>query len=745
EPPVTGRAFRALGNGIVLVEWRGALADGDRMMPMSGDAPVGRVQVAVAVPAADGGTRTFVAFRLAAAPSAERPLTVRNQDGEALAALAPGEMPAPLDRGVFDGLGPLGRFRLLRFLLSLCARTFKLAGDPAYAAACRELVLAIAPEPAPLGFRQRLTPNLSLFEGRLPAELGRIDLTVAIGAEGIAPVAFAPQLRASEPAPAGTAACDLAVEHADRLGDGALVILFGEAGLACRRLEPAPRGAGLFRPAQAKQTLSAAQRSYALHCIGLKSRTDADCAALLREASAGALQPARRIDDPRQPVGAALEVAVGEGLDGVLISGWLRDPLGLVAAIRLMSPFGEAAVPPESLHRLRRADVAARYAKSAWPGGPADTGFVARVPFPEAPAPVRQYRLALTLASGNVVEVVAPPVPADPARARDAVLSAVPAAALTPAMLAGCIAPAAARLHESARAARGEPTVVAIGQAVAAPTVSLAIPLYRNLSFLRFQFAAFATDPAMRSAELVYVLDSPEQRDEAEHLLRGFHALYDLPLTLVVMAANAGYAAATNAGARVARGARLLLLNSDVVPEAPGWLPRMAAVLDSDPAIGAVGPKLLFDDGSIQHAGLCFARDFSGDWYNNHYYKGYPRRFALANVQRDVPGVTGAAVLMPRDLYESLGGICEDYVVGDYEDSDLCLRIRAAGRRIVYAPQAELFHFERRSIELHGGYADTVAAAYNRWLHAGRWSDAMAQAMADPEIPTGAGETRAVA
>ncbi|MGE3936406.1 MAG: hypothetical protein AB7F67_24295, partial [Rhodospirillaceae bacterium] len=77
EPPVTGRAFRALGNGIVLVEWRGALADGDRMMPMSGDAPVGRVQVAVAVPAADGGTRTFVAFRLAAAPSAERPLTVR--------------------------------------------------------------------------------------------------------------------------------------------------------------------------------------------------------------------------------------------------------------------------------------------------------------------------------------------------------------------------------------------------------------------------------------------------------------------------------------------------------------------------------------------------------------------------------------------------------------------------------------------------------------------------------------------
>ena len=95
-----------------------------------------------------------------------------------------------------------------------------------------------------------------------------------------------------------------------------------------------------------------------------------------------------------------------------------------------------------------------------------------------------------------------------------------------------------------------------------------------------------------------------------EHLLRGFHALYDLPMTLVTMAENAGYAAATNAGAGTARGERLLLLNSDVVPVSPGWLPRLDAVLDRDPRIGAVGPKLLFDDGSIQHAGLYFARWF---------------------------------------------------------------------------------------------------------------------------------------
>jgi GT2 family glycosyltransferase len=198
----------------------------------------------------------------------------------------------------------------------------------------------------------------------------------------------------------------------------------------------------------------------------------------------------------------------------------------------------------------------------------------------------------------------------------------------------------------------------------------------------------------------------------------------------VIMAHNSGYAAANNIGARFARGALLLLLNSDVVPAAPGWLKLLTRTLELVSGTGAVGPKLLFDDGSLQHAGLTFVEGPEGEWYNAHFHKGYPRDFPAANIARSVPGVTGAALLTRTALFRELGGFCEDYIIGDYEDSDLCLRIRAAGHDIRYVPAAELYHLERRSISLHQGYARTVACAYNRRLHTQRWGEVIARLMA---------------
>jgi GT2 family glycosyltransferase len=284
-------------------------------------------------------------------------------------------------------------------------------------------------------------------------------------------------------------------------------------------------------------------------------------------------------------------------------------------------------------------------------------------------------------------------------------------------------------------AAQSSPEIVDIGIARPNPVISFVIPLYRNLSFLRLQVGAFAIDPQIqRDVELIYVLDSPEQRREVEHLLRGLNILTGLAVRLVIMAENFGYAAANNTGVRAARGRLLMLLNSDVIPLAPGWLATLCAALetrDGKRETAIVGPKLLFDDGSLQHAGLTFEKDPEGRWYNTHLFKGYPRDWPAANLPCVVPGVTGAAMLLPRATYESVGGFTENYIVGDYEDSDLCLKIRAEDREIRYEPRAALHHFERRSIELHPGYSGTVASAYNRRLHAERWSDAMAAVVAE--------------
>jgi GT2 family glycosyltransferase len=82
--------------------------------------------------------------------------------------------------------------------------------------------------------------------------------------------------------------------------------------------------------------------------------------------------------------------------------------------------------------------------------------------------------------------------------------------------------------------------------------------------------------------------------------------------------------------------------------------------------------------------------------------------------------------MVRRALFEAVDGVTEDYVVGDYEDSDLCLKLRRAGAAIVFQPDAELWHFERRSIGLHAGYTGTLASLHNRRLHARRWDPEMA-------------------
>lgn len=449
-------------------------------------------------------------------------------------------------------------------------------------------------------------------------------------------------------------------------------------------------------------------------------------AALLHEVALLAPRKPRRHDGPNLAVAAALELALPDGQGGLFLRGWLRDPRGLVSGMTLVGPYGEQAIAPEKLFRVPRPELARRFARAAHAGDAAD-GFVAHLA--DVGGDLPQPELQLRLASGAPVALVPPLRTLAPAAARDAVLGSVPPEAVTPAMLAQCLAPAAARLHEALLAVPRVTEVVRFGKQYTRPKFSVLIPLYKNISFLRAQFAAFACDPGWREAETILVLDSPEQRAEVEHLLRGLHLMHGVPATLVVMPRNLGYAAANNAGAAVARGKFLLLLNSDVVPDAPGWLKHLAAPLLADRKLGVTGPKLLFEDASIQHAGLLFARDDSGTWFNRHYFKGFPRHFAPACRARAVPGVTGAAQLVRRKLFEKVGGLTEHYIIGDYEDSDFCLKLRQAGAGIAYVPDAELWHFERRSIRLHAGYARTLASTYNRQLHHARWDGAISALM----------------
>lgn len=263
-------------------------------------------------------------------------------------------------------------------------------------------------------------------------------------------------------------------------------------------------------------------------------------------------------------------------------------------------------------------------------------------------------------------------------------------------------------------------SVTDYGRRAESPAVSIVIPLYKRIDFVSHQVLQFARDPAMAGLELIYVLDSPELSGSLAVLASAQHKLHGLPFRVVRLSGNAGFAQANNLGASVAGGRHLLLLNSDVLPDHPGWLDEMTAFYDDTEKIGALGPKLLYEDESIQHAGMYFQPEPGALWGNQHYYKGLHRSFADANVTRPVPAVTGACMMIDRLLYQEVGGLRGIFMQGGYEDSDLCLRLLQTGRQNWYLPEVELYHLESQSYPIA---SRAVITAYNTWLQTQLWRD----------------------
>jgi GT2 family glycosyltransferase len=320
---------------------------------------------------------------------------------------------------------------------------------------------------------------------------------------------------------------------------------------------------------------------------------------------------------------------------------------------------------------------------------------------------------------------------ADVASARERILLGTPADALPDeSLMSRHVFPAIDRLQERAREHVEVGDVIDYGEVNPSPSVSIIIPLYKRIDLVEHQLLHFDRDPEMRAEELIYVLDSPELKREFADRARQLAKLYRVPFRVVTMARNVGFGVATNVGASVAQGRLLLLLNSDVLPVAPGWLGKMREFYDSTPDIAALGAKLLYEDDSLQHAGLYFQKvdqgPTAGSWANMHYFKGLHKDLPAAVMARAVPAVTAACLLVDRELYFRVGGLPDVYVQGDYEDSELCLRLLEEGRENWYLPAAELYHLEGASYE---EAERGITGSYNRWLQTKRCGRAIEAAL----------------
>jgi N-acetylglucosaminyl-diphospho-decaprenol L-rhamnosyltransferase len=183
--------------------------------------------------------------------------------------------------------------------------------------------------------------------------------------------------------------------------------------------------------------------------------------------------------------------------------------------------------------------------------------------------------------------------------------------------------------------------------------------------------------------------------------------------TVIENAENVGFSRANNQGLRRGQGEYALILNSDA-EVAAGGVEALAALLDARPDVGIAGPRTRFPDGRIQ---LSFGPMLTprGEWRQRRLVRGIARGDAgvlreveaMAAVERDVAWVSGACFLARRRALDSVGLFDEDFFLYE-EDVDLCVRVAAAGWRVVFTPAAGVVH------HLGSSMPGTAALEYHR-------------------------------
>jgi GT2 family glycosyltransferase len=258
----------------------------------------------------------------------------------------------------------------------------------------------------------------------------------------------------------------------------------------------------------------------------------------------------------------------------------------------------------------------------------------------------------------------------------------------------------------------------------ATPRVSVIVPVFNHFPHTLACLRAIAEHPPAIAFEVIVVDDgSSDETIESLPQINGvrYHRRVQ----------NGGFIAACNDGAAQARGEILCFLNNDTVPQ-PGWLDALVATLDDDRDVGLVGAQLLYPDGRLQEAGGVVFADGSG-WNYGRFESADDPRFSYA---RDADYLSGAAIAIPRALFEQVGGFDTLYAPAYYEDTDLAFAVRAAGRRVRYQPAARVVHDEGTTAGNDPGSGIKVFQSRNRERFAAHRREALTAQLPAGTVPS---------
>lgn len=250
------------------------------------------------------------------------------------------------------------------------------------------------------------------------------------------------------------------------------------------------------------------------------------------------------------------------------------------------------------------------------------------------------------------------------------------------------------------------------------PQVSIIIPTRNGLSVLKTALESLFCHTDYPHFDII-IVDNGSDDPRMLTYLADLPDIAPVPVQVLRIDAPFNFAQLNNQAAAVAGGEFLLLLNNDIEVIEAGWLREMVGHA-MQPGTGCVGARLLYQDRTLQHAGVVLGIGGVAGHAHKHLPADQPGYFGRAVLPREVSAVTAACMLVSRQIYLDAGGLDEGLKVA-FNDVDFCMRLQMRGYRNIWTPYATLLHHESRT---RG--AETSRAQWQRYsaeaamMHA-RW------------------------
>ncbi len=222
------------------------------------------------------------------------------------------------------------------------------------------------------------------------------------------------------------------------------------------------------------------------------------------------------------------------------------------------------------------------------------------------------------------------------------------------------------------------------------PRVSIIMPTRDRADLLRTCISSIEKRSSYHDYEIIVVDNGSSEPDALRYFekIGSRHRVipHDVPFN---------WSSINNFAARQARGDLLLFMNNDMEVVNDEWLEALVEQAVR-PGVGAVGAKLLYPTDTIQHAGVILGLGGVAGHAFKHLPDDDPGYFYLPHIVRNCSAVTGACMMVPRQVFELVGGFDESLRVA-FNDIDFCVRVRQKGYRIIYTPYSVLYHHESAS------------------------------------------------